>query len=80
MTGLRSASCCGGREAFKQLLTTALSLAAVFPLFGTQMYEGMGYQWASTLIAFLTLVMAPFPWIFFKYGKRIRAKSRYAKS
>ncbi|RAH55616.1 MFS transporter [Aspergillus piperis CBS 112811] len=33
----------------------------VFPLFGIQMYNNLGYHWATSLLAFLTLVMAPFP-------------------
>ncbi|KAG7286124.1 hypothetical protein NEMBOFW57_008427 [Staphylotrichum longicolle] len=52
--------------------------SAAFPLFGIQMYEALGYQWATGLVAFVTLAMMPFPYIFFRYGKRIRAKSRYA--
>jgi hypothetical protein len=51
---------------------------AAFPLFGIQMYEKLGFQWAGTLLAFLTLVMMPFPYIFFRYGKKIRGKSRFA--
>ncbi|KAK0707529.1 major facilitator superfamily domain-containing protein [Lasiosphaeris hirsuta] len=54
------------------------SFAAAFPLFGIQMYERLGYQWATALLAFLTLSMMPFPYIFFVYGKRIRARSRFA--
>ncbi|KOS17271.1 putative drug/proton antiporter [Escovopsis weberi] len=54
------------------------SFAAAFPLFGIQMYEKLGFQWASSLLGFLTLAMAPFPFIFFKYGKKIRARSRFA--
>ncbi|KAK2591490.1 hypothetical protein QQS21_010810 [Conoideocrella luteorostrata] len=54
--------------------------AAAFPLFGVQMYEKLGYQWASSLLAFLMVAMLPFPYIFFRYGKKIRGKSRYAKS
>ncbi|TEA15935.1 Efflux pump atB [Colletotrichum sidae] len=54
--------------------------AAAFPLFGTQMYTRFGYQWATSLLAFLTVAMLPFPWIFFKYGKRIRGRSRFAKT
>ncbi len=42
------------------------------------MYEKLGYQWASSLLGFLTLVMLPFPYLFFKYGKKIRGKSRFA--
>lgn len=57
-----------------------LGLTAAFPLFGNQMYETLGFQWASSLLAFLTLAMVPFPFLFFKYGKRIRARSRHATS
>lgn len=52
---------------------------AVFPLFGVQMYNKLGYQWATSILAFLTVAMMPFPYLFFKYGKRIRARSRFAK-
>ncbi|RJE26774.1 resistance protein [Aspergillus sclerotialis] len=52
--------------------------SAVFPLFGTQMYENLGYQWATSLLAFLTVAMMPFPWLFFKYGKVLRQKSKFA--
>lgn len=55
-----------------------LRLAAAFPLFGNQMYNKLGYPWASSLLGFLTLVMLPFPYIFFRYGKRIRGHSRFA--
>ncbi|RSL98365.1 hypothetical protein CEP52_010349 [Fusarium oligoseptatum] len=54
------------------------SFAAAFPLFGIQMYEKLGFQWASSLLAFLTLAMAPFPYLFFKHGKTLRAKSKFA--
>ncbi|OAX81596.1 hypothetical protein ACJ72_04064 [Emergomyces africanus] len=37
------------------------SLGAIFPLFGIQMYHRLGFDWASTLLAFLTVAMAPFP-------------------
>ncbi|KAK5133872.1 hypothetical protein LTR08_007203 [Meristemomyces frigidus] len=36
------------------------SFAAAFPLFGVQMFERLGYQWASTLLAFIALAMSPF--------------------
>jgi hypothetical protein len=42
-----------------------------------QQYEKLNYHWATTLLAFLTLVMAPFPYVFFVYGKRLRRKSKY---
>ncbi|KAH8803030.1 major facilitator superfamily domain-containing protein [Xylogone sp. PMI_703] len=54
------------------------TFGAVFPLFGVQMYHKLGDQWATSLLAFLTVAMMPFPIIFFKYGKKIRGKSRFA--
>ncbi|KAI7779359.1 hypothetical protein LA080_000935 [Diaporthe eres] len=54
------------------------SFAAAFPLFGLQMYEKLGNQWATSLLAFLTVAMLPFPYLFYKFGKRIRAHSRMA--
>ncbi|RAL13079.1 MFS transporter [Aspergillus homomorphus CBS 101889] len=57
---------------------TRSTFAAAFPLFGFPMYQALGNQWATSLLAFLSLIMAPFPYIFFKYGKRIRRKSRFA--
>ncbi|KAI0843772.1 putative bicyclomycin resistance protein [Hypoxylon sp. FL0890] len=57
---------------------TRCIFASAFPLFGIQMYEKLGYQWGSSLLAFLTVAMLPFPYLFFRYGKQIRKKSRYA--
>ncbi|KAL2844904.1 major facilitator superfamily domain-containing protein [Aspergillus pseudodeflectus] len=54
------------------------SLAAAFPLFGNQMYEKLGHQWATSVLAFLALLMTPLPWVFYKYGKWLRGKSRFA--
>ncbi|OMP86650.1 putative drug/proton antiporter YHK8 [Diplodia seriata] len=56
------------------------SFAAAFPLFGVQMYNRLGYQWATSLLAFLALAMAPFPYFFYRYGKRLRGKSRFASA
>lgn len=53
---------------------------AAFPLFGQQMYKALGDQWATSLLAFLTVAMMPFPYIFFKYGNKIRSNSQYARS
>ncbi|KAI6822746.1 MFS general substrate transporter [Hortaea werneckii] len=56
------------------------SFAAAFPLFGVQMYNTLGYQWASSLLAFIALAMTPFPILFFQYGKRLRGNSRFAQA
>ncbi|KAH7397955.1 major facilitator superfamily domain-containing protein [Cadophora sp. MPI-SDFR-AT-0126] len=52
--------------------------AAAFPLFGVQLYNALGYQWASSLLGFLGLAMAPFPFLLYKYGSHLRARSRFA--
>ncbi|KAI0403017.1 major facilitator superfamily domain-containing protein [Xylaria palmicola] len=53
------------------------TFAAAFPLFGKQLYRGIGYQWASSLLAFLTVALLPLPYVFFHFGKRLRQKSRF---
>ncbi|KAK6434903.1 hypothetical protein LTR95_008910 [Oleoguttula sp. CCFEE 5521] len=53
------------------------SMGAVFPLFTFQMYSRLGVAWATSLLAFISVAMLPIPWIFFKYGPKIRAKSQY---
>ena len=53
------------------------SFAAAFPLFGVEMYNKLGFQWASSLRACLTFAMSPFPYIFVVHGRR-PPKSRFA--
>lgn len=49
-----------------------------FPLFTDQMYHRLGAEWASSLTAFLALACMPFPFLFWKYGRPIREKCKYA--
>lgn len=51
---------------------------AAFPLFGRQMFIGMHIQWASTLLGCVAVALAPIPFIFYKYGAKIRSKSKIA--
>jgi hypothetical protein len=51
---------------------------AAFPLFTTYMYNSLGIHWASSIPAFLALACVPFPFLFYKYGKSIRMKCKYA--
>ncbi|KAK6458220.1 multidrug resistance protein 10 [Scheffersomyces xylosifermentans] len=55
-------------------------MSGVFPLFGLQMYEAMGIQWATTLLALFACALIPMPFIFYKYGPTLRSKSPYAWS
>ena len=50
----------------------------IFPLFATYMFDGMGINWAGTLLGCVAALMVPLPIIFLIYGKRIRAKSKFA--
>ena len=47
-------------------------------LFTTQMYHRLGYQWASSLLAFLALACCAIPFVFYYKGEAIRRRSRYA--
>ncbi|KAF3936396.1 hypothetical protein ABW19_dt0201817 [Dactylella cylindrospora] len=51
---------------------------AVFPLFATYMFDAMHVNWAGTLLALVSVVLLPCPFIFYKYGKALRKKSKYA--
>ena len=51
---------------------------AIFPLFTTSMYHNLGIHWASSIPAFLALACVPFPFLFYKYGARIRMSCKFA--
>lgn len=51
---------------------------AGFPLFATYMIEGMGVQWAGTLLGCVAMLLVPLPIIFYTRGARIRQKSKFA--
>lgn len=53
------------------------ALGGAFPLFATQMYRNLGVDWASSVLGFITVAMIPIPILFFFYGARIRAMSRF---
>ena len=40
-------------------------------------FRQMGIDWAVSLFGFVSLVLLPIPWVLFKYGERIRARSKY---
>ncbi|PWY80420.1 MFS multidrug transporter [Aspergillus sclerotioniger CBS 115572] len=49
-------------------------------LFTEQMYDRLGYQWASTLLAFIALACCAIPYVFYFKGASIRGFSRHASS
>ncbi|KAI0682794.1 MFS general substrate transporter [Cytidiella melzeri] len=53
---------------------------AAMPLFITAMYHNLGNGWAASVWAFISLAMVPIPFLFYRYGKFIRSKSKRATS
>ncbi|KAH6660689.1 major facilitator superfamily domain-containing protein [Truncatella angustata] len=53
-------------------------IACSFPMFGSIMYEKLGVAWASSVLAFLCIALAPAPLLFWVYGKKIRSWSSFA--
>jgi MFS family permease len=53
-------------------------LGGVFPLFTIQMYGKLGIDWATSLLGFVTVALLPIPWVLYKFGPQIRARSEYA--
>ncbi|KAK2045660.1 major facilitator superfamily transporter [Colletotrichum somersetense] len=47
---------------------------------GIPFYENLGTHYALTVLACVSAVLAPIPYVFYRYGHLIRAKSRYAVS
>ncbi|KAI0050469.1 MFS polyamine transporter [Auriscalpium vulgare] len=55
------------------------AVGAAFPLFTYQMFEGtLQVNWACTLLGGIAFLLAPMPFLFYKYGARIRAGSTFA--
>ncbi|KAM0788259.1 hypothetical protein ACM66B_001409 [Microbotryomycetes sp. NB124-2] len=50
---------------------------AIFPLFARPMFDALGVQWACTLLAGVMLLLCPVPWVFERYGAKIRASSNF---
>lgn len=54
------------------------AFAAVFPLFAGAMYDRLGTVGATALLAGLSTIMAPLPFVFYRIGARLRKNSRFA--
>ena len=74
-------------DSYKQYAASALAglglvrnlAGAGFPLFGNQMFENLGYQWAGSLLAFLAVLLVPIPFILERYGVQLRKRSPWAR-
>jgi hypothetical protein len=54
-------------------------MSAAFPLFATDMYDALGANVASSILAALAIVFCILPPLFSRYGRRIRGLSKFAK-
>ncbi|QDS74818.1 hypothetical protein FKW77_002408 [Venturia effusa] len=67
-----SASAIAGNTFFRSLV------GAGFPLFAASMFHKLGVAWAASLLGFLASALAPVPFLFFVYGKKIRDMSKFS--
>ena len=42
------------------------------------MFEGIGINWGMTLLGCVAALFIPMPFVLYKYGKSIRARSKFA--
>jgi MFS family permease len=50
-----------------------------FPLFGASLYKALGYGWGNSLLGFVAIGLGiPAPIVFWNYGEKLRAKSKFA--
>lgn len=42
------------------------------------MFNNLGIQWAATLVGCLAVLMIPIPIAFYRYGAKLRQKSRFS--
>jgi MFS transporter, DHA1 family, multidrug resistance protein len=69
-----------GASAASAMMFSRYILSFAFPLFSLRVFQVLGVGWATTILACCTILMAPIPLLFFIYGKKIRARSRYESS
>lgn len=70
-------------DTFQQVAASALAanilwrsaFAVAFPLFTTQMLHALGVGWGVSIFGFIAALMMPVPFVLYRYGAQIRAKS-----
>ncbi|GAO52258.1 hypothetical protein G7K_6339-t1 [Saitoella complicata NRRL Y-17804] len=53
---------------------------AGFPLFTVQMFNKLGFAWASSLLGFIALALSAVPFVLMKWGPEIRRRSKFASN
>ncbi|KAJ6510592.1 major facilitator superfamily domain-containing protein [Mycena sanguinolenta] len=52
-------------------------VGSIFPLFTLQMYHALGVQGSTSLLGGIACLLAPLPFVFRVYGRRMRERSKY---
>ncbi|KAF2760610.1 MFS multidrug transporter [Pseudovirgaria hyperparasitica] len=55
-------------------------LAGAFPLFITPMLHNIGAGWGISVFAFFAVALIPIPYLFFVFGKSIRARGTFSRA
>lgn len=53
--------------------------AVILPFAARPMYERLGIAWACSLLGFVSLALGVIPFMFLKYGDKIRANSKFCR-
>lgn len=53
--------------------------AVVLPFAARPMYETLGIPWACSLLGFISIALGIIPFMFLRYGDKIRANSKFCK-
>ncbi|KAI8631830.1 major facilitator superfamily transporter [Xylariaceae sp. FL1651] len=72
--GIYSASALAGNAFTRSLF------GGLLPLAGPKLYATLTPQWAGTFLGLLEVALIPIPFVFWRYGDRIRAKSPAIRS
>ncbi|KAK7525793.1 major facilitator superfamily domain-containing protein [Phyllosticta citriasiana] len=68
--GVFAASALAGNSVLRSVM------GGVLPLAGPSLYNTLGPHWAGTLLGLLEVLLIPIPFVFYRYGGRIRQRSR----
>jgi hypothetical protein len=53
--------------------------AGCFPLFTSAMFHNLGVPWAASILGFISVALIPIPYLFYTYGRRIRARGKWSR-
>ena len=54
--------------------------AGCFPLFTNAMFHNLGVPWATSVLGFISVALIPIPYLFYTYGRRIRARGKWSRA